>query len=161
MRGRVDQRALVVLAVNFHKLGSDFAQDLYGHRAVVDEGAGAAVRELHAAQDHVAFVLDRKIVCAQEFPRRMLLRKIEGRRDLPLLCAVANERGIAACAERQCKRVEHDGFTGTGLAGEYGKPPREIDIQPVDQNDIADRKVSEHERIAAPGIPIRPIENET
>ena len=39
-------------------VGADRAQHLHAHRLVVDEGAGAAVRELHAAQDEVAVGVD-------------------------------------------------------------------------------------------------------
>ena len=58
MRRRIDQRALVVLAVDLDERRADRAQHLHAHRLVVDEGAGAAVRELHPAQDEVAVGVD-------------------------------------------------------------------------------------------------------
>ncbi len=48
----IDQRAGVVLAVDFDQRRAERLQRLHAHRLVVDEGAGAAVGELHAAQDH-------------------------------------------------------------------------------------------------------------
>ena len=50
----IDQRALVVLAVDLDQRGADRLERLHADRLVVDEGAGAAVGELHAAQDHLA-----------------------------------------------------------------------------------------------------------
>ena len=54
----IDQRALVVLAVDFDQRRADRLQGLHADRLVVDEGAGAAVGQLHAAQDHLAGVVE-------------------------------------------------------------------------------------------------------
>ena len=54
MRGGIDHRALVVLAVNLDQFLADGAQGLGADRRVVDEGAGAPVRCLGAAQDQFA-----------------------------------------------------------------------------------------------------------
>ena len=52
--GGIDQRALVMLAVDLDQRGADRLQRLHADRLVVDEGAGAAVGELDAAEDHLA-----------------------------------------------------------------------------------------------------------
>ena len=51
MGGGVHQRAFVVLAVDLDQRLAELLQDLHAHRLIVDKGAGAAVGELHAAQD--------------------------------------------------------------------------------------------------------------
>ena len=76
----------------------------------------------------------------------MLLGKLEHRDHLALFGALAHQRHIAARAERQSESVEQDRFAGAGLAGERGKAGAEIDIQPFDQNDIADGKARQHGR---------------
>ena len=58
VRRRIDQRAVVMLAVDLDERGADRAQHLHADRLVVDEGAGAAVGELDAAQDEVAVGVD-------------------------------------------------------------------------------------------------------
>ena len=58
MRRRVDQRAGVVLAVDFDQRRAEALQRLHADRLIVDEGAGAAVGELHAAQDQCLAGLD-------------------------------------------------------------------------------------------------------
>ena len=54
----IDQRALVMLAVDFDQRSAQRFQRLHADRLIVDEGAGAAVGELHPAQDHLAGVLE-------------------------------------------------------------------------------------------------------
>ena len=62
----------------------------------------------------------------------------------PLRRAVAHQRSVAARAERQRQRIEQDRFAGAGFAGQHRKAGGEIDVQPFDQDDIADRQVREH-----------------
>ncbi len=61
MGGGVHQGALVVLAVDLDQSGADRLQGLHGDRLIVDEGTGAAIGELHAAQDHLAGMSSRPL----------------------------------------------------------------------------------------------------
>ena len=142
MGRRVDQRALVVLAVDLDQRPAQRLQRLHAHRLVVDEGAGAAVGELHAAQDQL--VLGRDVVCGHERARRMVGRRLERRGHLPLLGALAHQRDVAARAERQREGIEQDRLAGAGLAGEHGQAGGEIDVEPVDQDDVANREPGQH-----------------
>ena len=74
----------------------------------------------------------------------MILGDVEGGDHLALFGALAHQRRVAARAERQRKGVEQDRFAGAGLAGERGKAGAEIDVQPIDQDDVADGKASQH-----------------
>ncbi len=142
MRRRIDKGALVVLAVNFDQSGAERAQHLHADRLIVDEGSCPAVGELHAAHDQL--VLGVEIVIGQDAARRMIRREIERRGDLTVLGAGAHQCRVAAGAQRQREGVEQDRFTGAGLAGQRGEPGAEIDIQPVDQNDVANGKTRQH-----------------
>ena len=51
MRRHVHQRAIIVLTVDLHQQRAQVFQHLHAHRLVVDEGAGAPVAKLRAAQD--------------------------------------------------------------------------------------------------------------
>ena len=119
MGGRVDQRAFVVLAVDLDQRAADVAHQRDAGRLVVDEDAGAAVGGLHAAQDDVAVVVER--VFGEDGARRMVARHVEDRRHLALGRAMANQRGVAARAERQRQGIKQDGFAGAGLAGQDGE----------------------------------------
>ena len=116
VRRRLDKGALVVLAVDFHQRRAERAQHLHAHRLVVDEGAGAAVGELHAAHDQL--VLAGEVVVGEQTARRMILAEIEGGGHLPVLGALAHQRRVAARAERQRECVEQDRFAGAGFAGQ-------------------------------------------
>src|ERR1700688_705051 len=74
----------------------------------------------------------------------MLFRDVESGNHLALFGALAHQGGLAARAERQREGIEQDRFAGAGLAGQRGKAGAEIDIQPVDQNDVANGKARQH-----------------
>jgi hypothetical protein len=52
-----------------------------------------------------------------------------------------HQRGVAARAKRHRQGIEQDRLAGPGFAGQHGKPPVEIDIERLDQNDVADREL--------------------
>ena len=79
--------------------------------------------------------------------------EIEDGGDLPLRLAVAHEPAVAARAERQRKGVEQDRFAGAGLAGEDREALAEVELEPVDQDDVADRELREHPRRASRRVP--------
>ena len=133
-----------MLAVDLDQRRAERLQRLHAHRLIVDEGAGAAVGELHAAQDQRLVGGD--VAFSQQCARRMPRRQLEHRGDLALLGALAHQRGVAARAERQREGIEQDRLAGAGLAGQHGKARREIDVEPVDQNDVSDRKPGQHGR---------------
>jgi len=142
MGAGIDQRPIIVLAVDLDQRGTERAQHLHADRLVVDEGAGAAVGKLHAAQDQL--VLGRDVVRRQNRVRRMVAGNVEGGGDLPLLHALAHQSGVAAGAKRQREGVEQDRLARAGLAGEHRQAGGEIDIEPLDQDDIADGQAGEH-----------------
>jgi hypothetical protein len=145
VRGGIDQRALVMLAVDLDQRGAHGLQRLHGDRLVVDEGAGAAVGKLHTAQNHLAGIIE--AVVGEDSCRRVVLRHVESGRHLPLLGTVAHQRGIATAAERQRKRIEQDGFARAGFAGQHGQSAGEFDIESFDQDDVADRQTRQHEEV--------------
>ena len=138
----IDQRALVVLAVNLDQRRADRFQGLYADRLIVDEGAGAAVGQLHPAQDHLTGIL--KAVVAEDHRGRMALWNIEHRGDLALFDAMPDQTSIAASAQRQREGIEQDGFAGAGFAGQHRKATGKLDIEPFDQDDVTDRKTRQH-----------------
>ena len=142
MRRGFDKRTIVVLAVDFHQRHAERPKYLHADRLIVDESAGAAVRELDTPHDHV--ILRTKIILGQHPPRRMIFGDFEGRDHLPLLGALAHQSRIAARAERERKRIEQNRFAGAGFAGQRGEARTEIDVETLDQNDIANGKAGKH-----------------
>ncbi len=140
--GGIDQSALVVLAVDLDQRTAELLEHLHAHRLIVDESARASVGELHAAQDQ--FVLGGNIIGREQRARRMVARDIEHSGHLALLDALPHQRLVAAAAQSQRESIEQDRLAGAGLAGEHGKAVGKIDVEPVDQDDVADRKSGEH-----------------
>ncbi len=117
-------------------------QHLHAHRLVVDERARSAVGELHATKDQ--FIFGRNVVGREQRARRMVARDIEHGGDLALLDALPDQRLVPAAAKGQRESIEQDRLAGAGFAGEHGEPIGEIDVEPVDQHDVADRESGEH-----------------
>ena len=141
----IDQRALVVLAVDLDQRSTNGLERLHADRLVVDEGAGAAVGELHAAQDHLAGIVE--AVFGKDLRGRMALGHVEGGGDLALLHAMADQPGVAAAAERQREGIEQDGFARAGFAGQHREATGKLDIEPFDQDDVTDRQTRQHAKL--------------
>src|SRR4029077_4676334 len=110
MRRAVEQGPLVMLAVNLDDGVAERPQGLHADGLIIDQGAGAPVGILDAAQNQSVPRFDIRLL--REAKRRMVTREIEGRGPLPLLGAMAHERTIAARAERKRESVKQDGFSG-------------------------------------------------
>ncbi len=143
MGGGVDQGAVIVLAVDFDQFAANRLERLHADGLVVDKGAAAPVGHLGAAQDQVA--VDGEALFGGGEAGGMVMRRIEDGDHLALRLARAHQTAVAAPAERQRKGVEQDGFAGAGLAREHSQPGAEIELQPVDQNDVAYRQMDQHE----------------
>ncbi len=142
MNARIDEGAIIMLTVNFDKAARDGAQGLSAHRLIIDEGAGAPVRHLDAAQNELAVRFN--VLRASRHKCRMLGRQIEDGGDLALRFAMPDERPVAARAEAQGEGVEQNRLAGTRLAGEHGEAAPELKIELVDQHNVANGELNEH-----------------
>ena len=137
------QRALIVLAMDFDQRGTDRFQGLHADRLVVDEGAGAGVGKLHAAENHltgmVGAVFDRILV------GRMALGDVESGHHLALLRAMANKAQNRRGRRAPARRTSNDGFARAGLAGQHREATGNS-IDPLDQDDVTDRQTRQHAR---------------
>ncbi len=147
---RVDQGTLVMLPMDLDQRRAENFQCLHADGLIIDESARAAVGELHPAQDQLVVGLD--IVCRHQGAHRVDARQIESGGHLPLVGALAHQRDIAAGAERKRKGIEQDRFPRAGLAGQHGKTGRDVEIESIDQNDVADREAGEHDRDRVSGV---------
>ncbi len=132
-----------MLAVDLDKPAGDGAQGLGAHRLVVDEGAGAPIGHLDTAKDQLPVGLD--VLGASRGKGGMIGGQIEDGRHLALGFAVADERAVAAGPKAQREGIEQDRFAGARLAGQHGEAGAEFEIEPVDQHDIADGELNEHD----------------
>src|SRR5262245_62064209 len=121
---------------------ADLLDNLDSHLLAVDESTGSSVGELHATEDQ--FVFNRNCFSCENGPRRMIAGNLERRSNLTLLRTLPHQRLVPTPAQGQNKGIEQDRLARTGLAGKHGKLVRKVDVEPVDQNDVADRKSGEH-----------------
>ncbi len=137
-----DQGAVIVLAVDLDQRAADLAEQRGGDRLVVDEGAAAAIGALHTAQDQVALRIEAAV--AEEPAGGVVIRHGEDGGDVALPHAGADQRGIAARAQREGERIQQDRLAGAGLAGEHRHSRPEVHAQPVDDDDVADGEGDQH-----------------
>ncbi len=143
----IHQRPIVMLAVDFDQQLAGLAHQLHAHRLVIDRRFGTAVSRLRAAENQLAVII--KAILAQKQAGRMAASHIENRRHLALVQTMTHKPAIAAPAQRQRQTVEQNGFPRPGLARQNRQAAFEAEVQPLDQNDIADRQLAKH------GVPIR------
>ncbi len=60
----------------------------------------------------------------------------------------ADQAGFGARTQRQAERIQEDRLAGAGLAGQHAEPRFRRQIQPVDQHEIADRQLDQHDPAA-------------
>src|SRR5262249_46022667 len=142
VQARIDQRAIVVLAVNFNEAGRDRPQGLGADGLVVDEGACPSIRHLDAAENEFAVRFD--VLRPRGDQRRMIRRQIENSGYLALRFAVADKRAVAAGPEAERKGIEQDRLAGARLAGQHSKARPEFEVELIDQHNVADGELNEH-----------------
>ena len=144
----VGEAPLVHLAVHLDQEIAKRAKRAAADRRIVDMRAAAAVAAETAADDDLG-VAGRQVLLTEQGLRGMVVRGLKARGDRALVGAGADEPALGPGTEHQPQRIEHDGFTGTGLAGEHGQPTVELEIEPVDQHDVADGQAQQHDRRSA------------
>lgn len=122
---------------------ADFAQLQGGCRRAVDIAARAAAGIEYATQDQ--FVLGFDIIGCQPGTDRRQRGDVEGRCNLGLVATGAHDAGIGALAQRQRQGIDEDRLAGPGFPSQGAKTGRKFELQPVDDDEIADRKVAQHQ----------------
>src|SRR5215469_16375861 len=61
-----------------------------------------------------------------------------------LIGAVAQKAGLCPFSQGEAERVEENRLSCAGLAGQYAQPRVERQIQPIDQNNLADAQPEQH-----------------
>ena len=71
-------------------------------------------------------------------------RRIELGGDLGPARAFAHHAGVAAAAEGELQGVDQDRLAGAGFAAEDGEAGAELDLEGVDDHEVADREAMQH-----------------
>ena len=140
---RRQKAPIVVLAVDLHQRLANGAQGLAADTLIVDESAGRAVGAGDAAEKE-AVILPRQPGVRHQGADRVICAGRQSGGHLPVGGAFAHQPLGVAKAEREAERVEKDGLARPGLSGQHVEAAVEDDLQPLDQDNVADRKAFEH-----------------
>ena len=86
------------------------------------------------------------------------LAQFERRGNLCSLGAVAYDLGTRPAAGDQLQRVHEDGLACAGLAGQHREPRAQLQLDGVDDGEIADLQVREHAGLSALEAAAPPME---
>ena len=142
---RVDEAAIVMLAMQFHQRAGNLAQQCHANGLVVDERLGTAIRLQLAADDQrlAFFDLDIRLVQRLGQTRRQPGELETGGYAGPVL-ARTNQAAVRAIAQHQAERIEQDGLARPRLARQHTEAAPEFEIERFDEDDVANGKPGQH-----------------
>ncbi len=136
------QREEFLLTMDIDQYLAELAQGLQRHRTSIDERSRAPVVRQYAPQNALAVALDGLGFEPVSQPR--LGAQVEGGRDLSALRPGANCIAARAPAGGQREGVDDDGLARAGLPGQRGEARAELELDLIDDREIADPQVREH-----------------
>jgi hypothetical protein len=128
-----------MLAVNLDQMAAKLTQQTNACSLIIDENTRTAVTILHTAQNNIAVITD--FIVFEEIAGGMVDTDIKHRRHLSLIRTMTHKGSIASGAKRQRQAVEQNRFTRTGFTGENRQSFLKLDIEFLNQDNIADRQL--------------------
>ena len=144
MTARREQPTIVMLAMDLDQPSAELAQQRGRNRLVVDAGAAAAVGLDDPAHDKGLAGLALEAVVGQQRGDHGIAVDLEARGHHRLRRAVTDQRGLGALAEGKPQSVEQDRLARTGFASERTEPSGEIEVERLDQHDVANGQPDQH-----------------
>jgi hypothetical protein len=144
MGRRIEQAALLALALDLDQAVAELAHQRDARRLVIDKGAAAAVGGDQPAQDDRTREIAADAGLIEDRRGRMVAADGEFGGNRGLLGAGPHQARIGAPAEREAERVHQDRLAGPGLAGQHAQPRPERQAEPVDQHKIANGQAKQH-----------------
>jgi hypothetical protein len=147
LRRAPHQRLKFVLTVDVHQQLAELAQSLQRHHLAIDERARTAIAPGDPAQDAFTVALD--LVRRQPGKGGFVAANIESRAHLGALAAVTHDIRRGAATARQRQGIDDDGLARTGFAGERNESRAELELELVDDGEVADSQESQQARALA------------
>ncbi len=148
MPARVQQSAIVMLAVNLHQPPAQIAQQCCGDRLVVDARPTAAIGLDDAAHNERLPGLARQPIVGEQGGDDLILAGIETRGHHSLGGAVAHKPAVGTLAQHQPQRIEQDRLARPRLTRQRAETGGEIEVQRLDQNDVTDGETDQHRPVS-------------
>ncbi len=139
----LQQRLMLVLAVDLQQMRGQFAQLRQRHRAAVDPRARTARGGQHAAQAAMLAIVHGLL--AQPGARGGGGSEIEFGADFGALRAAAYQRGVGTRAGEQQQGIDQQRLAGAGFAGDHGQTGAQRDLGLGDHGQVAYIQRRQHE----------------
>ena len=133
---------MLVLAVDVHEFAPDLLEGRQRDRRVVRERPAAPARTHHAPQQQI--VRRRHAGGLEPRPHPGRERAGEQRLDDALLPGSALVLGPRLLSEGQPEGADDDRFSGAGLPGQGDQPAGELQVEPLDDRDVAQPQLPQH-----------------
>ena len=154
---RIDEAAIIMLAMQFDQCWRNFAQQRHAHRLIIDKGPATAI-SLEAPADHQRFArLYRHFGISQNSAQSVRQgRKVETGRHAGLIFARTHQCSLSPIPQNQPQCIEQDRFTCTGFAGQHAQPRPKGKVERFDQHDVAYGKLAKHRyAVSNSSVPVR------
>jgi hypothetical protein len=151
------QQLMVVLAVDVDEALAKFTQLRHRGGAAVHERTRAS-RGIHRAAHEAGAVALLEVLGFEPGAHGGHGAGVEIGAHLGALRPGAHHGRIGAVAERQLHRIHEDRLARAGLAGERGEARGEFQVEPVDDDVVADGKRAQHGANPAPAQEVRSVQ---
>ena len=132
---RIDQSAIVMLAVQLNQVRRQFAQQGDAHSLIVDESLAAAIGFQLAAQNQRLARLDLNPGIVQYRSDRLRqIGKFKDRRNAGLVLARPHKPTVGAVPQYEA----HDGLARASFTRQHAETAFKGKVERLDQDDIAD-----------------------
>ena len=121
---------------------TQFANRTQRQELAIHPGSRTPFQADDTAQEQFVFGGDG--LCFQPFSDTGETARVEGGGDLRTLCAVPYHVRRGATADGQHDGVDQDGLAGAGLAGQGSQTRPQVEIDGVDDGEVANGEMSEH-----------------
>jgi hypothetical protein len=140
---RVQERLVLVLAVQVHQVRTELTQERHCRRRAIHPDAAAATGRNFTPQDEMSVLRVDAVVGQNRLDSRQALH-IEYALHLRPGRARSHRVGRRPLAEKQRERAHDDGLPRPRLAGEDMESLAQLEGQPIDDGVIADAKFGKH-----------------
>jgi len=143
----IRQTHLVVLALDFDQKSRDATQQPNANGLIVHIGPRPRIGG-NRAPEHKRFmrVIKGNTLFGKKLMDRVTIGNIETGGNASLICPGTDQPAAGAVSQSQSKGVEKDGLARPGFTRKDRQSRMKRQIEPLDQNDIAYREVSQHAR---------------
>ena len=149
LAGGVEERLVLVRAVDVHQPLAEGGEDVQGRGRAVDElpvGAGAGEGALE--DELVVFARFQAVVFQKGFQRGLEAGDVEDRFDRATVAAAADEGAVGAFAQGEVQGADEDGFAGAGFAGDDVVAGLQLEGQVRHQGEVLDAQGRQHVTVA-------------